>query len=323
VLLLGDIFWPENIMKRDLFTRRHPAGVGPKSRFFSAVLAIALAAAACGGAGFWYGQALLTKESGAGNTASLIAALFEQERQAVEEARQEVRSNLDALGGKLGGMQAELLRLNALGERLVQMAGLSEDEFDFQNPPALGGPEPEESVQTNAAELVEEMERLLKELKDRDHKLSLLEELIMEQDLQAASLPAGRPVRSGVITSTYGYRKDPITGRRSFHRGVDFAGKRGTDILAVADGLVVSSESKSGYGRTVEIRHANGLVTRYAHNQKLLVQVGDLVKKGEVIAKLGSSGRSTGPHLHFEVLKDGEQIDPMKFAGVRQFRRKG
>ena len=306
-----------------LFIRRHQAGVGPRRRVLLHFFFIALLAGGSGAAGFWYGQALLAKESGGVDAADLLSSLFEQERQVIAEARQEALSHLDALGGKLGGMQAELLRLNALGERLVQMAGLSEEEFDFQNPPALGGPEPEESLQTTAGELMTEMDRLLEELKDRDRKLSLLEELIMEQDLQADSLPTGGPVRSGVITSTYGYRKDPIHGRRSFHRGVDFAGKRGTDILAVADGLVITSETKSGYGRTVEIRHANGLVTRYAHNQKLLVQVGDLVKKGEVIAKLGSSGRSTGPHLHFEVLKDGTQIDPMKFAGVRKYRRKG
>jgi murein DD-endopeptidase MepM/ murein hydrolase activator NlpD len=307
----------------NLFIRRHPAGVGPKSHVLLHFFFIALLAGGSGAAGFWYGQALLAKETGGVDAADLLSSLFEQERQVIAEARQEALSHLDALGGQLGGMQAELLRLNALGERLVQMAGLSEDEFDFQSPPALGGPEPEESLQTTSVELMTEMDRLLEELKDRDRKLSLLEELIMEQDLQADSLPTGGPVRSGVITSTFGYRKDPIHGRRSFHRGVDFAGKRGTDILAVADGLVIASERKTGYGRTVEIRHANGLVTRYAHNQKLLVEVGDLVKKGEVIAKLGSSGRSTGPHLHFEVLKDGTQIDPMKFAGIRKYRRKG
>jgi murein DD-endopeptidase MepM/ murein hydrolase activator NlpD len=248
----------------------------------------------------------------------MLGEMFERERLALAEARRESLSHLDALGGRLGAMQAELLRLNALGERLVQMAGLSEDEFDFENPPALGGPEPAESTQTTATELVDEMDRLLAELRDRDRKLALLEELIMEQDLQAASLPAGRPVRSGVITSKYGYRKDPLTGRRSFHRGVDFAGKRGADILAVADGLVIAAETRSGYGRTVDIRHANGLVTRYAHNKELLVEVGDLVKKGEVIAKLGSSGRATGPHLHFEVLEDGKQINPLQFAGAKK-----
>lgn len=248
----------------------------------------------------------------------MLAAMFERERSALDEVRQASFSHLDVLGGKLGRMQAEMLRLNALGERLVQMAGLSEDEFDFQNPPALGGPEPVDSMRNSAADLVAEMDRLFAQVQDRNRKLALLEELIMEQDLQDESIPAGRPVRSGFMTSRYGQRKDPLNGKRSFHRGVDFAGKRGSDILAVADGLVVLSEVRSGYGRTVEIRHANGLVTRYAHNQKLLVKVGDLVEKGQSIATLGSSGRATGPHLHFEVLKDGAQINPMKFAGIKR-----
>jgi murein DD-endopeptidase MepM/ murein hydrolase activator NlpD len=284
---------------------------------FLSAFVLALVAAGSGGAGFWYGKVHLMSASDAAQSAAMLSDMFERERLALADARQESLSHLDALGGKLGTMQAELLRLNALGERLVQMAGLSAEEFDFENPPPVGGPEPAESIQTTAAELVAEMDRLFAELWDRDRKLSLLEELIMEQDLQAESVPTGRPVRSGIITSKYGYRKDPLTGRRSFHRGVDFAGKRGADILAVADGLVIAAESRSGYGRTVEIRHANGLVTRYAHNQKLLVEVGDLVKKGEVIAKLGASGRATGPHLHFEVLEDGEQINPMQFARAR------
>jgi murein DD-endopeptidase MepM/ murein hydrolase activator NlpD len=124
-------------------------------------------------------------------------------------------------------------------------------------------------------------------------------------------------VRSGYITSRFGVRKDPITGRTSAHRGVDFAGKRGTPILAVADGLVIASETRSGYGRLVEIRHGDGLVTRYAHNAKNLVQVGDLVKQGQTIATLGSSGRTTGPHLHFEVLKDGKQVDPLTYVALK------
>ncbi len=113
-----------------------------------------------------------------------------------------------------------------------------------------------------------------------------------------------------------GVRKDPITGKPSFHAGIDFAGKTGSEILAVADGLVILSESTNGYGRTVEIRHGNGLVTRYAHCKTLLVKAGDLVKKGQAIATLGSSGRSTGPHLHFEVLKEGQAIDPLRLAGI-------
>jgi hypothetical protein len=308
---------------KNFVAERHPSGVGRKALVFISIFVVALVGAGAGGAGFWYGQVQAGIHGQPMQTAAMIGTMFERERAGLEEIKQESLSHLEAVSGKLGQMQAEVLRLNALGERLVTMAGLSEDEFDFHNPPAMGGPEPSESLDTAAADLVEEMDRLFAEIDDRDRKLALLEELIMEQDLQAESVPTGRPVRSGFVTSHFGYRKDPISGRRSLHRGVDFAGKRGSDILAVADGLVTLSENRSGYGRTVEIRHANGLVTRYAHNQKLLVKVGDLVEKGQVIAKLGSSGRATGPHLHFEVLKGGVQINPMKFAGIKKRGPKG
>jgi len=297
---------------------RNPSGVGLKTRVFLAAFVLFLVAAGGGGAGYWYGWIQADLHARPAQTTAMLAAMFERERSALDETRQTSLAHLDVLGGKLGRMQAEMQRLNALGERLVQMANLDEDEFDFHNPPPQGGPEPVDSIQNSASELVTEMDRLFVELQDRDHKLALLEELIMEQDLQEESMPAGRPVRSGFVTSKYGHRKDPLNGKRSFHRGVDFAGKRGSDILAVADGLVILSETRSGYGRTIEIRHANGLVTRYAHNQQLLAKVGDLVETGQVIAKLGSSGRATGPHLHFEVLKEGVQINPMKFAGIKQ-----
>ena len=161
-----------------------------------------------------------------------------------------------------------------------------------------------------------EMARLGREIEDRGRKLRLLDQVVMERELSEDSLSPGLPVRSGYISSYFGMRKDPLHGRQSFHSGVDYAGKVGTDILAIADGLVIQSETVSGYGRLVEIRHANGLVTRYAHCKKLLVEAGDLVTKGQVIATLGSSGRSTGPHLHFEVLKEGVAINPLRLAGL-------
>lgn len=304
------------------FKHRRLSGAGRRARVFLGVLVLALVGAGAAGAGYWYGWMEAGRSLPPQQTLAMIASLFEQERSALEETRQESLSHLDALGGKLGRMQAEVLRLNALGERLVGMADLNSEEFDFRNPPAVGGPEAPETTSSTATDLVAEMDSLFAELRNRDRKLSLLEELIMEQDLQDESAPTGRPVRSGYMSSSYGYRKDPLHGRRGFHRGVDFAGKRGSGIYAVADGLVILSETRNGYGRTVEIRHANGLVTRYAHNDTLLVEVGDLVEKGQVIAKLGSTGRATGPHLHFEVLKDGEQINPMGLAGVKQVKDK-
>jgi len=300
------------------FAQTNEVRAGGKSRVVLGFVAVLALAVATGGAGFWYGQIFAAGQASAAYMTAALGEMFERERAALEEIKRESLSHMDAMGGRLGQMQAEMLRLNALGGRLVQMAGLSDDEFDFDNPPAQGGPEPSELSDLTSEELTEEMNDLFSELQDRDRKLTMLEQLIMERDLEDQIMPAGSPVLSGFITSKFGYRKDPFKRKSSFHSGVDFAGKVGSPIVAVADGLVIAAESKSGYGKTVEIRHGNGLVTRYAHNQKLLVKPGDLVEQGDTIAKLGSTGRSTGPHLHFEVLEDGEPVNPLKYVGLKK-----
>jgi len=300
-----------------------PEGAAAKARPILGLVAAFSVAAATGAAGFWYGREYAAAQSPSVGTVVAIGAMLHREREAVDQAKRESISHLDALGGRLAEMQADLLRLNALGGRLVDMAGLSAEEFDFDNPPPQGGPAPSESTLSTAQELTEEIDDLFSELQDRGRKLTVLEQLIMERDLDRQSLPAGSPVLSGYITSKFGYRRDPFTRRGGFHSGVDFAGKRGAPIVAVADGLVIQSERRSGYGRTVEIRHGNGLVTRYAHAQKLLVKKGDIVKQGEIIATIGSSGRSTGPHLHFEVIEDGRQVNPMKYVGLNRRRFEG
>lgn len=280
------------------------------------VLVLVLVAAGTGAAGFWYGQ-IHSAAAGTGDQTSALLASLER-RSHDQFLREDLpsASELDTLSLRLSQMQAELLRLNALGERLVEKANLSPEEFDFQHAPPQGGPEPLETLPTSSEEFALEMARLGREIEDRGRKLRLLDQVVMERELSEDSLSPGLPVRSGYISSYFGMRKDPLHGRQSFHSGVDYAGKVGTDILAIADGLVIQSETVSGYGRLVEIRHANGLVTRYAHCKKLLVAAGDLVTKGQVIATLGSSGRSTGPHLHFEVLKEGVAINPLRLAGL-------
>jgi murein DD-endopeptidase MepM/ murein hydrolase activator NlpD len=194
------------------------------------------------------------------------------------------------------------------------MAGLNAEEFDFQNPPPQGGPETGSSLTTPAIDdLAEDLAEVLSELDDRKHKLTMLEELIMERHLGEQAAPSGWPVRSGYITSTFGFRKDPFRGRSAFHKGIDFAGVRGSPVVAVGDGIVTFSGRQSGYGNMVEVRHKDGLTTRYGHCQKLLVKEGASVERGQTIATLGSSGRSTGPHVHFEVLVGGKQVNPMKY----------
>jgi hypothetical protein len=281
-----------------------------------------VAAAVTGAAsvGFWYGQSYAPQLRVPRETVAELEAIFERERKTLDEAKQESVAQLDAFAGRVGAMQAEILRLNALGERLVEMAGLDAEEFDFQSPPPIGGPNDDSLAPkgTSLSELMGDMANMQGLVSDRQRKLVELEKAIMERDLKKHATPSGWPVRSGYITSKFGYRKHPIYKKAKFHAGVDFAGKRGTPVLATADGVVVFSGWQSGYGRMVEIRHMDGLKTRYGHNQKNLVKEGDMVKKGQTIAKLGSTGRSTGPHVHFEVRKNGKAVNPLKYVGSKK-----
>ena len=207
------------------------------------------------------------------------------------------------------------MRLNALGERLVRMSGLNPQEFDFQNPPPQGGPEDGPAQDYTIKEIASELGSVVGLLKDRKRKLEILEEAIMERDLTAQSVPSGWPVRAGYITSNYGFRIHPTRHRRLFHQGIDFAAPRGTPIVAVADGVVTFVGRRRGYGQMVEIRHVNGYTTRYAHNQSNLVDEGQQVRRGQKIGTVGATGTATGPHVHFEVLKDGLNVNPSRFAG--------
>ena len=212
-------------------------------------------------------------------------------------------------------MQSHLLRLDALGERLVEIGHLDKGEFDFDESPAMGGPEYTETSEneTLMPGLLHELDLLQDKISSREQQLNLMEDLIMNSNLEETIHPAGKPITKGWISSYYGMRNDPFTGKRAMHKGVDFAGKEGTDVVAVAAGVVTWAEKRGGYGSMVEINHGKGYVTRYGHNKELLVEIGDRVKQGQVIAKMGSSGRSTGPHVHFEVLKNGKSVNPAKY----------
>lgn len=231
--------------------------------------------------------------------------------------RQRTQAELDAMAQRLGQLQGEILRLNALGERLVEMARLDPEEFDFGRAPPMGGPADSDFTRTDAGDLIRDVDSLARLLGDRGRKLDLLGDLIMHRELDR-TLSAGMPVRSGWVSSLFGTRRDPVTGRGSFHQGIDFVAKLGSEVVAVADGVVEYSGWRNGYGRTVEIRHPGGLLTRYAHNQKLMVEEGTLVRQGQGIATVGTSGRTTGAHLHFEVLKDGEPVDPSNYVQISE-----
>jgi murein DD-endopeptidase MepM/ murein hydrolase activator NlpD len=242
-------------------------------------------------------------------------ATLEEQRLEILAAKRELQERLDALATRVGQMNAHVIRLDALGRRLTEMANLDKGEFNFDSPPAVGGPEGlVEGAVATAPDLTAMLDDLTRQIKDRERQLSVLESMISTRNLSRQIVPGGRPVTQGWISSYFGHRADPFTGRKAFHRGVDFAGPAGAQVVAVASGVVTYTKERFGYGKTVEINHGNGYVTRYAHNQRVLVAVGETVKKGQAIALIGSTGRSTGPHLHFEVLKQGRAVDPMSFV---------
>lgn len=246
-------------------------------------------------------------------TMALQSELDSQRLQVVEATR-EAGENMNAMALKLGQLQAHVIRLDALGQRLTKMANLDKGEFDFDTAPALGGPEvSNEGHAMTVSDFVQSLNELSAQLEDRNKQLQVLETMMMNRNLQAEVKPAGRPVTTGWLSSYFGKRTDPFTGRRVHHSGVDFAGKLNSDIVVVAAGVVTFSGRRSGYGNLVEINHGNGYVTRYGHNKENLVAVGTTVKKGQLIARMGTTGRSTGPHVHFEVLHNGKAVDPKHY----------
>jgi len=227
----------------------------------------------------------------------------------------QLNEQLEDLAARVGQVNAQILRLNALGKRLTEMAHLDKGEFNFEEPPAQGGPEEVADEPAEMADgLADILARLENQLIDRERQLVILETFISARQLTQFSVPDGSPVPGSWISSTFGRRSDPFTGKLAFHSGIDFAAPAGAQARAVAPGVVTWAGARAGYGQLVEINHGNGYVTRYAHNSSVLVKVGDKVAKGQAISRVGSTGRSTGPHLHFEVLKNGRAIDPQKFV---------
>jgi len=238
-----------------------------------------------------------------------LAAQGEQLARIERDANDQV----GALAARVGRMQAQLVRLDALGKQLTEVAKLKRGEFDFDEPPALGGPETagEGPVVPSLDAMLDSMDA---QIDDRRRQLTALQNLIMTRELARQIVPAGRPIEAGYISSFYGQRTDPFDGNQATHRGLDFAGAAGTEVLAAADGIVSHTGLDGGYGRMIEITHGDGYVTRYAHNAKILVRPGQTVKRGEAIALMGSTGRSTGPHVHFEVLRNGKPMNPLSFV---------
>ena len=222
------------------------------------------------------------------------------------------RSSMDAMAVRLGQMQARLQRLDALGGRLVKLTGMKPSEFQFDQLPAQGGPLLS-AKPLSAANLQQQLDALANMIDDRTDKLMALETLLRQNQLSEAMLPSSAPINVGWYTSNFGWRTDPFTGKSAMHEGVDYMAEAGTPIHASAGGVVVYADTHSQYGNMVEIDHGNDIVTRYAHASRLLVKVGQVVRRGDKIAEVGSTGRSTGNHLHFEVRYKGSAQNPVRF----------
>lgn len=268
-------------------------------------------------AGLVYGGYLLGQwriDSGTNVAEKDLKAMVVAQQHSVEQAKRAAQDHLDALALRLGQMQAQMLRLDALGEQLTKMANLDQGEFDFNEPPAQGGPEDLSDLKpTGMPDFIKNLDELSAQLKNREQQLTVLESLLMNRNLHKQVQPAGWPVHKGWISSYYGMRTDPFDGKREFHPGIDFAGKEGQKVIAVASGVVTYAGPRGGYGNMVQLNHGNGVSTRYGHNEKILVKVGQKVEKGQVIALMGTTGRSTGPHCHFEVRINGRSVNPLKY----------
>lgn len=247
-----------------------------------------------------------------GEVNALRAQLASQDAQ-LEDTRREAQREVNALAARLGELQAQANRLNALGDRLTQVAKLGDGEFDFNSPVGIGGHGPVGDMA--AGELRNGIAGVDADFGTAGEQLSVLEMLLFNRELDRNAVPSRSPVASSYITSGFGRRADPFGGGAGWHKGIDFDARTGDPVLAVADGVVSYSGRRSGYGNVVEIDHGNGYVTRYAHNSRNVVQVGDLVRVGREIAKAGSTGRSTGAHVHFEVWENGRVVNPRKFLG--------
>lgn len=236
---------------------------------------------------------------------SSVQAESKQQQQAY------LREGLDTMAARLGRMQSQLLRLDTLGARLAKLGGIKPQEFNFDEPPAQGGPYmPMTQQDVSVDSMNRQLSNLAILLNDRNDKLLALETMLMQVRLDKKLIASAPPIKDGWSSSNFGWRIDPFTGKNAMHEGVDFVVPEGTSVLAAANGIVVYADYHVQYGNMLEIDHGNDIVTRYAHASKLLTKVGQVVRRGQEIALSGSTGRSTGNHMHFEVRYKGVAQNP-------------
>lgn len=237
-------------------------------------------------------------------------------KEAVELATENADAQLRVMSSRVAELQARLARMETVARNLANAQPDMAVAVDFSAPVALGGPGLAEDVVMT--DVVNQLSLLEARLADRERQLGVLENLVIGDDVAARLSPKGRPIVEGWLSSPFGKRTDPFTGKDAWHNGIDFAGAEGGEIIAVADGIVTYAGRRHGYGLMVEVTHADGYATRYAHNRENLVALGTQVVAGEVIARMGMTGRSTGPHVHFELLKNGKKLNPWKVVASRR-----
>jgi murein DD-endopeptidase MepM/ murein hydrolase activator NlpD len=287
------------------------------SRHVLVLLLLAVAAIVGTATGLSY---LVLRNAAAGESSPMLHKLMQSMTQQ-EDGRQEkyLKENLAVMAIKLGEMQAQLMRLDALGERVQGLAGVRPEEFNFKEKPGRGGMETSSiggGQELGMSELQKMLDALAVDVGHRNDYMNAVESALMSDKIKSRLLPTNPPVNVAYNSSSFGWRLDPFTGHNAFHEGLDFPASIGTPIVAAAAGVVIASEYHYQFGNMVEIDHGNDLMTRYAHASQLFVKVGDIVKRGQHIADIGTTGRSTGPHLHFEVRIRGVAQDPRKFLAL-------
>ena len=273
---------------------------------------------AVGGLGLGIDQVINSDARAAQQLLNRLSVSLAAQHQTIQTLDRELTLNLEVSAARIARLESRLLRLDALGQRLSEYAALDDEAFDFTQPTGLGGPSSagveaaagfEQMIEPTEAELKTRLALMGADLERRSDQLAVIERVLLRQQrIDDASL-FGKPVAKGWVSSNYGMRTDPFSGKRTWHNGVDIAGKAGVDVVAIASGIVTFAGTKSGYGKMVEINHGGGVITRYGH-ESLAVSAGDLVKKGQKIGGMGSSGRSTGPHVHYEIYKNKRSVDP-------------
>jgi murein DD-endopeptidase MepM/ murein hydrolase activator NlpD len=304
-------------MKIILINRKHGGSRSIElGRWSRAVLSLCCLGLPLGALAIGYLAGLDSDQRAVGNvTLGSLQDELDGQADELDGLREQAQRKLQALSLNLAELQARMVRLDALGEHLTDVANLEEGEFDFSRPPAVGGPmAPEFNVDFSTTGISSQLDSFEARLMDREQQLGLLASLLSSRKIEDQTWLSGRPIEKGWISSHYGQRTDPFTGQLATHKGIDFAGQAGSNVIAAASGVVTWTGTQNGYGQMVEVSHSDGYVTRYAHNEKNLVEPGDLVKKGQPIALMGSSGRSTGAHVHYEVYRHGRTVDPSSYV---------